>query len=433
MKKNMALVLYYNKQNKYSFNALVGVLEAIEYFDDLNIYFIRRENELISEMKNIIRKHEMVVVGFSFFTTQLWNIYRIIRILREIYGNKLLYIAGGPHPTGDLKGTLKMGFDIVVRGEGEETLIELLQKIDNDEDYTTTKGVAFIDNDGEYRYTGRRFPPIDLDKYPPFPAKHNKFGPIEITRGCPFVCYFCQTPHIFGSHQRHRSIESICKYVQIMKSKNLSDIRFITPDAFSYGSPDGKKLNCSELEKLLGSIKEIIKPDGRIFIGSFPSEVRPEHVTSETINILSKYADNDNLIIGAQSGSQRILDLCHRGHTVKDIYNAVELTLRSGFIANVDFIFGLPGETEEDIRLTIQVMSDLIKKGAKIHAHTFMPLPQTQFVKAPAGQLNKDIEVMIMELIPKGIVYGDWREQERIAKKIFRYFKTNKIEEEIEN
>jgi len=427
MKRDTALVLYYNKQNKYSFNALVGAIETEDCFDNLKIYFIRRENELISELENIIKRHEKLVVGISFSTTQLWDTYRIIRKLIEKYGNKPIYIAGGPHPTGDPLGTLKMGFDIVVRGEGEETLIELLQKIDNNEDYSTVKGIAFIDDGGEYYYTGRR-PPINLDKYPPFAVKHNKFGPIEITRGCPFVCYFCQTPHIFGGRQRHRSIESICEYVQIMKSKNLSDIRFITPNAFSYGSSDGKKLNIASLEELLSNIKEIINPNGRIFIGSFPSEVRPEHVTEEAIDLILKYADNDNLIIGAQSGSQRILDLCHRGHSVEDVYNAVKLTLKAGLKANVDFIFGLPGENEKDIKLTIKVMNDLVKMGARIHAHTFMPLPQTPFAKAPAGRINKDIRRMIRELVPRGIVYGDWREQGKIAKKIANYLKTGKLE-----
>ncbi|GAH14902.1 unnamed protein product, partial [marine sediment metagenome] len=136
---------------------------------------------------------------------------------------------------------------------------------------------------------------IDLDKYPPLPSKHVKYGAIEITRGCPYACYFCQTPYILGTIPRHRSIESICDAVRIMKGYKKTDIRFISPNAFSYGSRDGKTLNLPVLEQLLINIREIIEPEGRIYFGTFPSEVRPEHVTEETLGLVLKYAANDNL------------------------------------------------------------------------------------------------------------------------------------------
>ena len=425
MKTKMALVLYYSKPNRYSFNALVGAIETEEYFNDLKIYFPSSEDKLVGELEGIIGEYRKVVVGISFATTQLWETFRIVKKLKEKFSRKVVYVAGGPHPTGDPFGTLRIGFDIVVIGEGEETFIDMLRKIDNDEDYKTVKGIGFFDEQRKYHYTGRRAW-INLGKYPPFAAKHTKFGPIEITRGCPYVCYFCQTPFLLGGRPRHRSVEMICEYVQIMKEKNLTDFRAITPNALSYGSPDGKKLDVSKLEELLSSIRKVLNPSGRIFIGSFPSEVRPEHVTKETIDLLLKYANNDNLIIGAQSGSQKILDLCHRGHTVEDVFNAVELTLTAGLKANVDFIFGLPEENEEDINLTIKAMRDLLKMGARIHAHTFMPLPQTPFAKSPAGWISEDLRKIIREL-PKGVIYGDWVEQERIAKRIAKYLRTGKL------
>ncbi|MFX1466889.1 MAG: TIGR04013 family B12-binding domain/radical SAM domain-containing protein [Promethearchaeota archaeon] len=428
MEYKVALVLFYSKQTRFSFNALVGALETDPYFDNLKIYFISNEKELISGLESIINKYEKAIIGISFCTPQLWDTYKLIRELRKKYRNKPLYITGGPHPTGDPIGTLKMGFNVVIRGEGEETLIELLKKIDNNETYSSVKGIAFLDDEGEYCYTGRR-PPIDLDTYPPFAVKHNRYGYIEITRGCPYFCYFCQTPYLFGSQIRHRSVEAICKYVQIMKKRNLTFLRFIAPSAFSYGSPDGKKLNLTKLEELLSNVNKIFSP-GSIFVGSFPSEVRPEQVTEETIDLVLKYAHNDNLIIGAQSGSKRILELCHRGHTVEDVYDAVELSLKKGLKANVDFVFGLPEETEEDIELTIKVMSDLVKMGpgeVRIHAHTFMPLPSTPFKNAPAGKIDKNLRKMIKKLISKDVVYGNWREQEKIAEKIATYFKTGKL------
>ena len=139
MEKNMALVLYYTKHTRFSFNALVGALETDPYFDNLHIYFINSENELISGLESIITKHEKTIIGFSFCTPQLWDTHKLISELKEKYHNKPLYITGGPHPTGDPIGTVKMGFDVVIRGEGEETLIELLKKIDNNETYSSVK------------------------------------------------------------------------------------------------------------------------------------------------------------------------------------------------------------------------------------------------------------------------------------------------------
>jgi len=71
-------------------------------------------------------------------------------------------------------------------------------------------------------------------------------------------------------------------------------------------------------------------------------------------------------------------------------------------------------------------MRDLLKMGARIHAHTFMPLPQTPFAKSPAGWISEDLRKIIREL-PKGVIYGDWVEQERIAKRIAKYLRTGKL------
>ena len=179
----------------------------------------------------------------------------------------------------------------------------------------------------------------------------------------------------------------------------------------------------SGIYKCLKKISEIIAPNGRIFFGTFPSEVRPEHVTKETLKLITEYASNDNIIIGAQSGSQRVLDLCHRGHLVGDIYNAVELTLKAGLHPNVDFIFGLPGENKEDIKLTIEMMNDISQMGAMIHTHSFIPLPQTPFGKEQTSIIDKDLQKMIKRMISKGIAFGDWKKQEEIAIKISKYYR----------
>jgi B12-binding domain/radical SAM domain protein len=422
LSEKIAFVAFYQKKNIYSFNALIGALETEEELEDINLYFIRGSENLDKELERICENHQKVVLGISFFTTQIWEINDLLQLLRAKYKERVLFIAGGPHPTGDPKGTLKMGFDIIVVGEGEETLIEILFNVKNNKDFDAIRGIAYFNKD-KILITTKKRRWIELDKYPPLPIKNVKFGAIEITRGCPFACYFCQTPYLLGTRPRHRSIKSICNAVSFMKTYGKTNIRFITPNAFSYGSPDGKSLKLPLLENLLIEITNIIKPKGKIYLGSFPSEVRPEHVTKETLGLVLKYASNDNIVLGAQSGSQKILNSCNRGHSTNDVYNAVKLTLEAGLTPNVDFIFNLPNETEEDIDLTIDFMYKISDMGAKIHSHTFMPLPLTRFAYEDVKDVDEKIIKTISKLSSQGLAYGEWKKQEKLAKDISKYLK----------
>jgi len=406
MMKDTVLVYYYTKQNRNSYNVLTGALEVDGYFDNLDIYFEDDREKIKIIISELVKKHKKIILAISFCTPQIIDVSSLVKELKNKYKDQIIFIAGGPHPSGDSENTLKIGFDIVVVGEGEEIFPELLKKIDSGENH---KGII-----KEHRES------INLDKYPAFAEKHKKFNPIEITRGCSFGCKFCQTTFLYEGPIRHRSIAEIVKYVKKMLSYRLTDVRFITPNAFSYGSKDGRKVNLEALENLLKSIQDIIKDKGRIFLGSFPSEVRPEHVNRETIDLIKKYANNDNLIIGGQSGSLRILRECRRQHTVEDIYNAVKLVLGAGLKANVDFIFGLPKETKEDLDLTIKAMEDLIEIGAKIHGHTFMPLAGTPYANELAGKIDKENLEKLKKLDSAGKLYGDWKEQIQIAKDIVR-------------
>ena len=226
---------------------------------------------------------------------------------------------------------------------------------------------------------------------------------------------------MFSRTVRHLSIETLAHYIEIMSKYGLKDIRFITPNAFSYGSKDGKTVDYHKIKDLLETTRQVIGKNGRIFFGSFPSEVRPEFINDDLVKLVKKYADNDNLVIGAQTGSDRLLNLINRGHTVKDVYNAVKITRKHGLIPNVDFIFGLPGENEEDIRLTLKVIKDLIKIGARIHAHTFMPLVGTPFSNKPPGTLSRELKKQLGRLALERKLYGEWASQEIDALKINSY------------
>lgn len=419
-RSDIILLFHYTKSNRYSINAITGAIEPNPALDRLKLDFSNNQEELFLKLKSYIEKFRLIILALSFFTTQLWEMYELIREIRSTYGNRTLIICGGAHPTGMPEDVLKAGADIVVLGEAEETFNLLLKKILNQDDYKDLKGIAYTEN-GNIKYSiAQKY--IMLDKYQPFGIKYNKFGPIEITRGCPYACFYCQTPRMFGTKIRHRSVDVICRYIEIMKRYKMTDIRFISPNAFSYGSEDGKSVNLELIEELLKNIRKVLKDEGRIFFGTFPSEVRPESVNKETIGLILKYADNDNITIGAQTGSDRLLKLIHRDHTVEDVFNAVKLAIKHKIKPNVDFIFGLPDENDEDIDETVKVIEDLADMGARIHCHTFMPLPQTPFAKSEVKPINKKYIKAINKLIHKGVVFGEWDKQEKIAFRLYEYF-----------
>lgn len=389
---------------KYSINALCAALE-----------FQGHDFVLLNSLTELYRKNlpKTIFLGISFSSPQLWDVFKQVESLPTSLRKKIILVAGGPHPCGDIRGTLQY-FDAVCIGDGEETVIDVAKTCSLD-----VPGLVIKDSE-KYRFTGKR-KCVDLNRFPPFPSF--RFGPIEITRGCPFACNFCQTSRIFGKKIRHRSIENICYFVEKMIELDKRDIRFITPNAFSYGSRDGKKININTIQKLLENVRSVVGSSGRIFFGSFPSEVRPEHVTEDTVSLVLEYCDNKRLIISAQSGSQRILDLCNRGHTVDNVYLAVEICVKHGLIPEVDFIFGLPGEEEEDINKSIKVMEDLVNMGARIHAHTFIPLPGTPFARFPPREVHPKYKEFCEKMTGKGLVYGDWKKQEELGKRIYNYLK----------
>ncbi|MGC8744974.1 MAG: TIGR04013 family B12-binding domain/radical SAM domain-containing protein [Verrucomicrobiia bacterium] len=200
-----------------------------------------------------------------------------------------------------------------------------------------------------------------------------------------------------------------------IKKHGLTDIRFITPSALSYGASDENP--CLEkVEHLLSSVRKILGNKGRIFFGTFPSEVRPEHISPQSLKIFKKYVNNNNLVIGGQSGSDRILKKCHRGHNAESIIRAARYCREEGYIPNVDFILGFPEETEEDVSKTIRLIDNLVYYGARIHLHYFIPLPGSPYGNKIPASIGDITRKKIEKLISAGSVYGQWKQQEDFVK-----------------
>ncbi len=351
---------------------------------------------------------DRVLVLWSFYSPDADAMAAELAAVRRIAdGDHVLHIAGGVHATAEPQHVLDSGWDLAAIGEGESTIISLVTALRDDTPLTSVPGLALRDADG----VALRTPPAPqppLDAFPSFPGRRRHFGPIEITRGCRYTCRFCQTPFMFGGKFRHRSPASVRDHVRLMADHGLRDVRFITPTCLSYGSP-GPDPSLDAVEELLATVRDELPSNGRIFFGSFPSEIRPEHVTPEAMRLLKRYVANDNVIIGAQSGSDRVLAAAGRGHGVQPVRDAVRIAVEHGFRPNVDFIFGMPGESEDDLQASLRLATDLADLGARIHTHTFMPLPGTPWRDAEPAFIPLDTMRHLDRLAQRGDAYGHWR------------------------
>ncbi len=407
------------RSNRYSIAALIAATD-IWYgragSEPPPILFADSTGEVVGLISKLLEKGFQPVVLYSMMTTSLVEDLSAIR--REIglaRSKGAITILGGPHATGDPLGSLRLGFDYVIIGEGEEVLPPLLASIEEGLDEARIRGIAFLDNDRAC-YTGRA-PQVNLDDYPNFPYWRGIYAPIELTRGCVHACLFCQVSFTQGATPRHRSLEGTLHLAEEFLRAGRRDLRFITPNAFSYLG-DGWNVNLEGLCSLVEGLTRLTKRyGGRFFLGSFPSEVRPEHAAiEEAVRCIAGRVANKRVIVGAQSGSNRVLKMMHRGHTVEDVVAAVETLNAYGFIADVDVIIGFPGETREDLEATVK-LSELLttRYKARIHAHYYLPLPGTPLSGMEPERPPRDVLRRLYRLLGRGLLYGDWLKQYKLS------------------
>ncbi|MHA1371189.1 MAG: TIGR04013 family B12-binding domain/radical SAM domain-containing protein [Promethearchaeota archaeon] len=420
-----------NKKNKYSWASIIGALESEDIFNKYKLNLISGDNFF-----SIVEKIDLDKSQDKFILLSLNSIDadQIINDLKEYKKgsprhdkteNTPFIIAGGPHASARPLQLLNAGIDLVIINEGERAIIEFFHQYflsgKNQVDFRRIPNSCFrtSKNRGAIMVRSKNSSPVILDDYPAFAARHRLFRPIEISRGCPHGCYFCQTSKIFGYKMRHRSVENIIKWTRKAVSLKYDKLWMTTPNALAYGSKTGLEPNIALIEKLL---KELTAIPGlnQVFFGTFPSEIRPEFVSDEIMDAITPYVSNKRFIIGAQTASQRMLDLNHSGHTADDIWNAVDIITSRGFRVDVDMIFGLPGENQDDKIQNMNFIREAIKNpSVKIHSHVFMPLPGTPFENQKTGYIDPELERFLDYHASKGRLYGSHHHQIKHAKALY--------------
>jgi anaerobic magnesium-protoporphyrin IX monomethyl ester cyclase len=282
---------------------------------------------------------------------------------------------------------LAEGADFVIIGEAEHTLLELCNHIKSEEtDYAGIMGLAF-DDDGKITKTPARPVLKDLDSLP-LPAwdlvdlaqyremwmRHVGYFSINIgtTRGCPFKCNWCAKP-IYGNRYSSRSPQNVVAEIKLLKQNYQMNHIWFCDDIF--GLKPGWVL---EFARLLEEEDISIK---------FKIQSRADLLVEEELVAALARSGCENVWIGAESGSQKILDAMDKGITTAQIATATGLMKKHGIKPSFFIQFGYPGETKSDIGLTIAMINRLLP--FEIGISVSYPLPGTGFYEKVKAELKK--------------------------------------------
>lgn len=308
------------------------------------------------KVAEIASKLNPTIVGVTATTSTIKTALKYLKVIKKLLPNTLTVI-GGPHTTFMPIETLKSSkdLDVVVLGEGEETIVDLLDNYSKggSSNLENVKGIVYRDMDdssgnGHIKATPPRPLINDLDSLP-FPARHlvpfesyglskNSNGGMITSRGCVYSCGYCSSSLIMGKKFRSRSPENVVDEIEeLFNTYHIDDIAFMD-DTFM--------LN----KKRAGSIAQEIK-DRNLDV-SFVASSRVDMVNKDLLNQLQSSGMN-TIYYGVESGSQRILNLMKKGITLKQAENAVNNAKNVGLEVLTSYIIGYPGETVEDMNKTI--------------------------------------------------------------------------------
>jgi anaerobic magnesium-protoporphyrin IX monomethyl ester cyclase len=280
----------------------------------------------------------------------------------------LITMMGGPHVSFAAAKTLTAytGIDLIVRGEGERTIAELMAEKMNPSAWEKIRGLTFRRNGGIVTTEPQPFIE-DLDNLP-LPARHllplsryQALGysiSIITSRGCPYSCIFCLGRRMVGNRVRLRSASCVVDEIEHILSYGIDRIN-IADDLFVSHSGRVKEV-CDE----------ILRRGLRFTWSAF---ARVNTVDRETLKLMRE-AGCDSVSFGVETGNSALLKLIRKGITREQVREAVSLCRETGIIAHTSFIVGLPGETPETLKETREFAASL---GSLYGYHFLAPFPGT--------------------------------------------------------
>ena len=375
----------------FYFLYLAGYLEkegfSCEIVNDLQPNEEAYYSHIIAHLKKIRPRY----AALATFVTDFDQSLKLATRIREDTG--IPVIVGNAHPSISPEDFIypSSPFDIVILGEGEITLKEILKTGTAREDLREIRGIAFLDK-GAIRITQKReimdladcgmpaYHMLDVGRY----SRPTKYiirrvpvscAIIYIGRGCPFKCGFCAANAVWQANEcpqgrsfvRNKPIAKVIEELTLLEKKYGFDFFYIMDDTFGV------------TEKDVIEFCEAYRNSGLTMLWVADTRVNSSCFKNERILALMSEAGCIQLDLGVESGSPRLLKLIRKGITVEQIRNAFALCRKQGIRTFANILINLPEETEEDIRLTEELLNEI--RPTVVGLGVTQPYPGTDFYK----------------------------------------------------
>lgn len=354
---------------------MAGVLQ--ENHIDVEILDASAEDMDFKDVEKELLKRKPDLVALTALTPTIGRALETAQVVKETLPDSIV-VMGGYHPTFNFIETLEdENVDIVIRGEGEYIMLNLVQALENQSSLHDVKGIVFEDKNSKEIVVNPEAPLIqDLDELP-FPALNllpmKKYRLLDMdthmttmitTRGCPMQCSFCSSAAMHGKKIRERSVENIVDEIEYLKTNyDINTIAFMD-DTFTL-----KK------RKVMAICDEILKRNIEIMWGC-TSRV---DTLDEKLLKKMKEAGCITIFIGVESADQQQLDNMCKNTTIAKIENAFKIAHKLKIRTIASVALGMPGDTKEIMNKTVKFVHKLKPNYAIYSLAT--PYPGTRFYK----------------------------------------------------
>jgi radical SAM superfamily enzyme YgiQ (UPF0313 family) len=307
----------------------------------------------LTRVEEALYQHPPAVAGITSFSLNLPVASRILQKVKSLCPETVT-VWGGPHVSFDDQEVLHQHpwVDVVVRGEGEETLAEVVSRLRQGKNFEGVLGLTWRGKDGNFSTNPSRPFRKDLDQLPR-PAWHllklsqyRAFGDgasLMSSRGCPHRCVFCVGRKMIGARGRFRKPEAVVDEMEALGQLGFRRIR-IEDDLFTFRKERALEI-CKEIDRRGLSIR-------------WRAYSRVDTIDAEVLHWMKK-TGCERLLYGAESGSPEILKKIRKGITPEQTRRAVEMTREVGIGVLASFVLGLPGETPQTLRQTLEFAESL--------------------------------------------------------------------------